>query len=73
MADSEQCLVTVDFDSDQLDLIKRAARICEQPVSDFVIDAAFDKAVKTVLSDKVSFLSDEAYQAVCQTLLQSHR
>jgi uncharacterized protein (DUF1778 family) len=73
MADSEQCLVTVDFDSDQLDLIKLAARICEQSVSDFVMDAAFDKAVKTVISDKVSFLSDEAYQAVCQTLLQSHR
>jgi uncharacterized protein (DUF1778 family) len=72
MTDSVDIDIAVDFESDVYDLIKYAADICEQPVSDFVLDAALDKAVRTLLTDKVSFLSPEAYQAVLQTILQAH-
>jgi len=71
MTDDEHCEINADFHSDQLELINMAARICDQPTSDFIVDAAFDKAVKTILTDKVTFMSDEAYQAVCRSTLQS--
>ena len=71
MTNDEHCEINADFPSDQLDLINMAARISNQPTTDFIVDAAFDKAVKTILTDKVTFMSDEAYQAVCRTILQS--
>ncbi|MBL4833114.1 MAG: DUF1778 domain-containing protein [Pseudomonas sp.] len=71
MTHDEHCEINVDFHSDQLELIKIAAGMCDQPIADFIVDAAFDKAVKTILTDKVTFMSDEAYQAVCRTILQS--
>ena len=73
MTNPEQCEITINFDSDKLDLIKIAAEMCDQPVSDFVIDAALDKAVKTILTDKVAFISGDAYRVVCDTLLQLER
>lgn len=72
MTDPDQCELLVNFESRKLDLIKRAAIICDQPVSEFIVDAAFNKAVGTILTDKVTFMSDEAYQAVCRTILNSH-
>ncbi|OWL84025.1 DUF1778 domain-containing protein [Halopseudomonas aestusnigri] len=71
MTNDEHCEIEADFQSDQLELINMAARICDRSAADFIVDAAFDKAVKTILTDKVTFMSDEAYQAVCQTILQS--
>lgn len=70
MTNAEQCEITINFDADKLDVIRAAAAMSERPVDDFIIDAAFDKAVKILLKDKVAFLSAEAYQAVCQTILQ---
>ena len=71
MTNDEHCEINVDFHTDQLELIKIAAGMCDQPIADFIVDAAFDKAVKTILTDTVTFISDEAYQAVCRTILQS--
>ncbi len=73
MSNEEHCEINIDFHSDQVGLIKIAAGMCDQPIADFIIDAAFDKAVKTILTDKVTFMSDEAYQAVCRTILRSER
>jgi|TARA_R110001606_G_C15399891_1_gene652736 uncharacterized protein (DUF1778 family) len=71
MTDDEHCEINADFHSDQLELINIAARMCDLSTPDFIVEAAFDKAVQTILTDKVTFLSDEAYQAVCRTILQS--
>jgi len=60
------------FSFDELEQIKRAADICGQPVSEFIVDAAFDKAVRTILTDKVAFTSDEAYQKACRIVLGLH-
>ncbi|ROZ78422.1 DUF1778 domain-containing protein [Pseudomonas neustonica] len=72
MTDADQCGLDVNFNSDELDRIKRAADICGQPVSEFIVDAAFDKAVRTILTDKVAFMSDDAYQTACRTILDLH-
>ncbi len=69
MTADEKGEITITFDAYTLDRIRTAAAISGQSVEDFVMDAAFDKAVKILLTDKVAFLSAEAYQAVCQTLL----
>tara|TARA_R110000850_G_scaffold267023_1_gene397827 strand:- start:27 stop:251 length:225 start_codon:yes stop_codon:yes gene_type:complete len=45
MTYDEHCEINVDFHSDQLELIKIAAGMCDQPIADFIVDAAFDKAV----------------------------
>jgi len=71
MTNDEHCEINVDFNSDQIELIKIAAGMCNQPIAEFIVDAALDKAVKTILTDKVTFMSDEAYQTVCRTILQS--
>jgi uncharacterized protein (DUF1778 family) len=64
MTADEKGEITVTFDADTLDRIRTAAAISGQSIEDFVMDAAFDKAVKILLTDKVAFLSVEAYQAV---------
>lgn len=73
MTNDVHCEISVDFNSDQLRLINMAAGMCGQPIADFIVDASFDKAVKTILADKVTFMSDEAYQALCRTFLQEGR
>ncbi len=71
MTDTEdQCEITIIFDSDKFELISIAAGMSDRTVPDFIWEAAFDKAIRTVLTDKVTFLSDEAYQAVCDSILQ---
>ncbi len=62
----------VNFSSDELDRIKRAADIGDQSISEFIVQAAFDKAVRTIFTDKVAFISDEAYQVACRTVLDLH-
>lgn len=73
MTNVEQCDITVGFDSDQLDLIRRAACICEQSVAAFVIDAALEQAIETVFDGKVTFLSDAAYEAFIAANFRSDR
>lgn len=70
MTEAEQCEITINFDSDKLELIRAAAAMSELSVEDFITDAAFNKAVKILLTDKVAFLSPEAYEAVCETTLR---
>ncbi|MEB3736313.1 DUF1778 domain-containing protein [Halopseudomonas pachastrellae] len=72
MTEADQCELGVNFNFDALEQIKRAADICGQPVSEFIVDAAFDKAVRTILTDKVAFTSVDAYQKVCRIILDLH-
>ncbi|ROZ79946.1 DUF1778 domain-containing protein [Pseudomonas neustonica] len=55
--------------SDALETIELAARLCNQSASDFMLDAAFYKAIDTLLTDKVAFLSADAYKQVCRGIL----
>ncbi|MFT6463594.1 MAG: hypothetical protein ACJARL_000376 [Halopseudomonas sp.] len=70
MTEAEQYEITINVDSDKLELIRAAAAMRELSVEDFILDAALKKAFKTLLTDKVAFLSPEAYQAVCETALR---
>jgi uncharacterized protein (DUF1778 family) len=67
----KQCDIAIDFDSSTLETIRCAASLCDQTIADFAIEAALRKAVDTLLTDKVAFLSDNAYQAVCREILLS--
>lgn len=70
MTEAEQCEITINFDSDKLEVIRAAAAMSGLSIEDFVTDAACKKAVKTLLTDKVAFLSPEAYQTVCDTFFR---
>lgn len=72
MTEANQCELCVNFNFDELERVKRAADICDQRVSEFIVDAAFDKAVRIILTDKVAFTSDDAYQKVCRIILDLH-
>ncbi len=67
----EKCDIAIDVDSGTLETIRCAASLCDQTVTDFVIEAAMKKAIDTLLTDKVAFLSDDAYHAVCREILLS--
>lgn len=60
---------SIDVSSEALDTIERAAKLCNEPASDFMIDAAFQRAIDTLLTDKVAFLSAGAYREVCRSIL----
>ncbi|MBL4833941.1 MAG: DUF1778 domain-containing protein [Pseudomonas sp.] len=68
---NEQCDIAIDVDSSTLETIRCAAGLCDQTIADFVIEAALRKAIETLLTDKVAFLSDDAYHAVCREILLS--
>lgn len=68
---NEQCDIAIDVDSSTLETIRCAASLCNQTIADFVIEAALRKAIDTLLTDKVAFLSDDAYLAVCREILLS--
>ncbi|MEH6689496.1 DUF1778 domain-containing protein [Pseudomonas neustonica] len=63
------CDFSIGVSSDALEMIERAARLCNQSTSDFMLDAAFYKAIDTLLTDKVGFLSAAAYREVCRDIL----
>lgn len=65
----EICEFTVDVGLEALEKIECAAKLCNQSVSDFMLDSAIEKAIDVLLTDKVAFLSAAAYKEVCRDIL----
>lgn len=65
----ETCDFIIGVSSEALETIERAARLCNQSASDFMLDAAFHKAIDTLLTDKVAFLYADAYREACRGIL----
>ncbi|MEH6566632.1 MAG: DUF1778 domain-containing protein [Halopseudomonas sp.] len=67
----EICEFTVDVGLEALEKIECAAKLCNQSVSDFMLDSAIEKAIDVLLTDKVAFLSAAAYKEVCRDILSA--
>tara|TARA_R110000868_G_scaffold406510_1_gene686992 strand:- start:8595 stop:8858 length:264 start_codon:yes stop_codon:yes gene_type:complete len=71
----EICEFTVDVGLEALEKIECAAKLCNQSVSDFMLNSAIEKAIEkaidVLLTDKVAFLSAAAYKEVCRDILSA--